>query len=461
MERQTRRQFLLAGLAVVGGAALGSAGVTAPDVAYFPRFSPTTPVSDAGDRIAGIDTRWPIKRVVYLMLENRSFDHVFGSFPGADGATVGDLHGKEEPLRPAPEWLPGDLPHDHPAALENLDGGAMDNFVLPAYHELGTLFAYSQLTEADVPSYWRWAREFVLCDNFFSSVLGPSYPNHLFFVAGQSGGTYDTPERARYVSFPNGGQYKSWGCDTPRDVLVRVAGGGRTRPCFDFTTVGDQLEGARIPWAYYAPQPNERGYVWSAYNSFPRYVATDLWTRRIRPVDSLLDHIDRGALPAVTWVTPRFELSDHPPWSTAHCHNWVTEVVNAIMRSAMWRDTAIFLTWDEWGGFYDHVLPPKVDALGLGIRVPMLLISPYARRGEVDHAVGEFSAPLKFIQDNWGLPHHTARIRWSHNFSHVFDFRTGPRPPGPFGIPARATGDPFRLPGYVVRRQQRYHHVSG
>jgi phospholipase C len=147
----------------------------------------------------------------------------------------------------------------------------------------------------------------------------------------------------------------------------------------------------------------------------------------------------------VTWITPRFQLSDHPPFSTKHAHNWVTEVVNAIMRSEMWEDIAIFITWDEWGGLYDHVAPPALDHMELGFRVPLLVISPYARRGYIDDAFGEFSSPLRFIADNWGLPHLTPRIASSHDFSHVFDFRRPPRKPDP-RPPTRATGRFYEFP---------------
>ena len=148
-------------------------------------------------------------------------------------------------------------------------------------------------------------------------------------------------------------------------------------------------------------------------------------------MDDLLRDIEAGTLPPVTWVTPRFRLSDHPPFSTKHAHNWVTDIVNAVMRGPLWDDVAIFVTWDEWGGLYDHVRPPKVDEVDLGFRVPMLVISPYARRGYVDDARGDFSSPLRFISDNWGLPHLTSRIEASHNFEHVFDLRGAPRPPEP------------------------------
>jgi phospholipase C len=414
----------------------------------MPAAAPAHPVIGRRARdIEGMDTRWPIKRVVYVMLENRSFDHVFGAFPGVEGATTGNRLGREVPLMKCPQWLPGDLPHTHPVAVASVNDGRMDNFALPEESLISAVFAYSQLEPVDIPNYWHWAREFVLCDNFFASVLGPSYPNHLFFIAGQSGGTFDNPEDVELMPLPGGGTYKSWGCDSSPEafVAVRHPDGSVTtqRPCFSFTTVGDQLEGAGVSWGYYAAEPGEPGYFWSAYNSFPEVLETERWVRHVRPVDALLEHIRLAALPAVTWVTPRFELSDHPPWSTSHAHNWVTDVVNGIMRSPMWRHTAIFITWDEWGGFYDHVPPPQLDGVGLGIRVPMLVISPYAKRGYIDHALGEFSSPLKFIQDNWGLPHHTARIAATHNFAHVFDFNRRPRSPDPRPRKKDAIGRPY------------------
>jgi len=153
---------------------------------------------------------------------------------------------------------------------------------------------------------------------------------------------------------------------------------------------------------------------------------TDLWGQHIRDVDHLVGDIRAGRLPSVTWVTPRYEFSNHPPYSTIWGQNWATSVINAIMRSPMWPSTAVFVTWDEWGGTYDSVIPPKVDALGLGMRVPMLVISPWANAGMIDHEVGEFSSPHKLIADNFGLDYLSDRVRGTHNFEHVFDF-TRPR----------------------------------
>jgi phospholipase C len=129
----------------------------------------------------------------------------------------------------------------------------------------------------------------------------------------------------------------------------------------------------------------------------------------------------------MTWVTPKFEVSEHPEYSFCEGENWTTEVINAIMRSPMWKDTAIFLVWDDYGGFYDHVPPPQVDGFGFGIRVPLLVISPYAREGYVDHTLGEFSSVLRFVEDNWGLTQLTHRDRDAFNLSGAFDFTQEPR----------------------------------
>ncbi len=416
--RVTRRQFLSRSLTVAAGALLGASS---------DRTSPfgAPPLRPVFQDPTSLDTFWPIKRVIYMMLENRSFDHVFGRFPGARGTRVGVRDGREVPLVRAPLRLPGDLPHDHRAALVDLAGGNLDGF---AQDQVSDVWAYSQHAEADVPSYWRWAREFVLCDNFFASALGPSHPNHLFFIAGTSGGTFDNPENLKPIA---GQRSKSWGCDANADayVFVKDERGMLTkhRTCFTFPTIGESLSANGVGWAYYAPTRDQIGYIWNAYNAIERVFYSDLWNRHIRPVDRLLVDIRNAALPAVSWVVPRDAVSDHPPLSTYTSHEWVTTIVDAVMNSAMWSHTVLFLTWDEWGGFYDHVPPPAVDAVGLGFRVPMLVISPFAHRGYIDDAVGEFSTPLRFVSDNWGLPYLTERIRQTHGFEHVFDFRRTPR----------------------------------
>ena len=256
----------------------------------------------------------------------------------------------------------------------------------------------------------------------------------------------DNPENILTKHLNDGRVFKSWGCDAYGDgvfVYTQEGDGAPTKhsTCFGFDTVGEQLSRRDIDWAFYSAEPYQAGYIWQAYSAIePVYTNQELWDEHIWPVDDLIRDIEAGTLPSVTWVTPRFQLSDHPPFSTKHAHNWLTDIVNAIMRGPLWQDTAIFITWDEWGGLYDHVLPPQLDGVSLGFRVPMLVISPYAKRGYVDDALTEFSAPLRFVADNWDLPYLTDRIRGSHNFAHVFDFDSKPRPPEPRSH-VRATND--------------------
>jgi len=402
----------------------------------------TVPPADLGDRPARVDatsfeTRWPIKHVVFVIKENRTFDNLFGRFPGANGATTGWDRGEVRPLTPAIDRIPEDIKHCYECALQAWNGGKMDGFA--TIGDPADRYAYTQYGPEDLPAYWRWAREFVLGDNFFASAQGPSFPNHLYTIAAQSGGTHDNPvqdlglmrERHRET-----GLFKAWGCDSVEGSYVKVEDREgvekRIPPCFDFLTEADLLMRAGIPWAYYSATNMQSGYLWSAYDAV-RHIREDeeLWQTHVFPVDNVVQDIEDGLLPPVTWVTPRFELSEHPEYSFCHGQNWSTKVINAIMRSPMWKDTAIFLTYDDYGGFYDHVPPPQVDRFGFGIRVPLLVISPYAKRGYVDNTLGEFSSVLRFIEDNWGLSQLTHRDRNADNLTTAFDFAQEPRPPLP------------------------------
>jgi phospholipase C len=159
-----------------------------------------------------------------------------------------------------------------------------------------------------------------------------------------------------------------------------------------------------------------------------------------------VEDIRRNALPPVTWITPRFELSEHPEYNFCHGENWSTKVIDAVMRSDMWKDTAIFLTWDDYGGFYDHVPPPQVDDFGFGIRVPMLMLSPYAKEGKVSHELGEFSSVLRFIEDNWNLSTLTRRDRTATPLLSSFDFSQEPRDPEPLPLRTDCEGPVYLEP---------------
>jgi phospholipase C len=385
-----------------------------------------------GPPASSIKTTWPIKHVVFVVLENRSFDHFFGKFPGANGTTSGMRNGKKVPLTQASWVIPQDVPHAYSDAIADWNHGNMDGF---GHHVAGydSDAAYTQMDPDQIPNLWAWAKRFVLGDNFFASVLGSSFPNRLFTIAADSAGTRDGPNaRAPRPS----GQAKSWGCDAPEAEKVQVydqEGDPMSEPpCFDIPTEGDLLTKAGIPWASYSAESTQNGYIWSAYNSIRHIRNTKEW-EHIRPVDDVVDDINNDRLPSVTWIAPRFEDSQHPKFRTSVCEgeNWLTDVVNAVMKSDMWKDTAIFVSWDEWGGFYDHVAPQQVDQFGLGFRVPLLVISPYAISGKVDHHWGEFSSVLRFIEDNWGLSQLTERDENAGDLSYDFSFTQKPAKPDP------------------------------
>jgi phospholipase C len=437
----SRRRFLTtSGLALAGATLYACTGGGRKSSVVAPT---------ATRSVTSTDTRWPIKRVVYVMPENRSFDNIYGSFPGARGATTGLKFGEEVPLTASPHWLPGDLPHDRAAFLLSVDGGAFDGF---GTGQFGDPWAYTTFEPDAVPVYWQLAQDYVLSDHFFASVGGPSYPNHLFFVAGQCGGALDNPENIE-VRTDEHGQFKSWGCDAVGEdvfVLVKDDKGNLTKhsTCFDFRTVPEQLEEIGVSWAYYSASPYQSGYFWNALNAISGVFHTDLWRdETIRPVDRIVDDIRQEKLPAVTWVTPRFELSGHPPESTCFAQTWLAGIVNAVMESDAWEHTALFISWDMWGGLYDHVPPREMDDIGNGFRVPSLVVSPYARKGYVDDAQADHCAPLKFVEDNWGLPYLTDRIEGSHNFEHVFDFGRNPRTDARPTPEIACYGSPWKYPG--------------
>ena len=221
-----------------------------------PVVAPTATAS-----VVATDTRWPIKRVIYVMMENRSFDNLYGRFPGAAGATVGVKFGQEVPLTPSPHWLPGDIPHDRAAHLNDVNGGSYDGF---GNGQFGDPWAYTQFEETSIPNYWSWAKDYVLCDNFFASVGGPSYPNHFFFVAGQSGGALDNPENIKTRQLQDGRTFKSWGCDAVgKDVFVLVKDEQGTSPSTTRASRSrrcrEQLESAGVSWAYYSALPGQPG----------------------------------------------------------------------------------------------------------------------------------------------------------------------------------------------------------
>ena len=418
--------------------------------------APQAHIGVADDEVdaAAPTARFPIKHVIFLVKENRTFDNYFGRFPGANGTTTGTLHdGSVVPLEPLPDRVSPDIDHSWRGALTAYDHGRMDGFDLLAGGKPNQgLHGYTEASQEDIPNYWTLAQQFVLSDNFFSSLHGPSFPNHLYTIAAQSGGVMNNPNQKT----PNGPPAplvrprqdpgvpgleprnvppitsgSAWGCDSDPTSRVSVLDQEgtieRIYPCLDFETMGDELTAAHVSWKMYAPTEGSAGYIWSVYDAIRHIRAEPAWKRHIVPVDQFAADAANGRLPAVSWISTPSSVSEHPPSSTCVGENWTVGLLEALASGRDWPSSATFITWDDFGGFYDHVPPQQIDQYGLGFRVPLLVISPYARSGYIDHAQSEFSSVLKFIESDFGVANLTDRDLNTTDFSQVFDFTQQPR----------------------------------
>lgn len=372
-----------------------------------------------------------IQHIVFIIKENRSFDNYFGTFPGADGATTGKIStGEVIPLGQTPDRTPHDLCHSFFCATQSIDGGNMDRFDMVYQGNVnGTMLPYTQLREQDIPNYFALAKQFVLADRMFSSLEGASFPNHLYTIAGDSGGAVQNPADPLN---PNNSGIVTWGCDSDSVTTVLMVdddGDVSTKfPCFDIPTLGDRLEAAGISWKSYAPGAGQPGYMWSTYDAIDHIRNTSLWAEHVVPDTQFATDALNGNLPAVSWVVTG-TASEHPNASSCVGENWTVTQLNAIMHGPDWASTAVFITWDDFGGFYDHVPPPILDQYGLGPRVPLLIISPYAKSGYISHTQYEFSSVLRLIEERYSLQSLSTRDAGASDMLDSFDFSQKPQPP--------------------------------
>jgi phospholipase C len=356
-----------------------------------------------------------IRHTVFLINENHTFDNYFGTFPGADGTTTGLLStGQWIPLSPMPDSYPaGNLCNGWDRSLQAMDGGKMDKFDVISG---GTWSAYTQATPEEIPNYWAYAQRFTLADRYFTSVHGPSLPNHLFALAAQSGGAIDDGGNPGPGTDCDG---SSWGTVT---VIDQHGNRSQQARCFHFKTLPDALQEAGISWKYYGENGGFLSIIASIRN-------TNLWNEGIAPPTQFFADAKSGHLPAVSWLIPPGEYSEHPPGSMCEGENWSVSVLNAVMQGPDWNSTVVFVTWDDFGGFYDHVAPPQVDQFGLGPRVPLLIISPYAKAEYVSHTVYDHTSVLKFIETRYGLRPLTSRDAAASNMLDSFNFAQTPQAP--------------------------------
>ncbi|GAC1321739.1 MAG: hypothetical protein NVS2B16_04790 [Chloroflexota bacterium] len=407
----------LCAIAAVGTASHDDARVLASRVVPPPEPAPARPG----------EARYPIKHIVIIDKENHSFDNIFGRFPGADGATTaGVASGKTYSLNHTPDHTLLDIGHAGDSAAFAMNQGRMDRFdQLPGAIQNGHDIADSQYFAADIPNYWRYARAFTLDDHFFTTISGPSFPNHLVTIAATSANTVDNPR---------GQIHHAWGCDGgPYSIVTtvdpRTGHRALVKPCFDLPTLADTMQRYHVSWKYYAPGPYKSGYIWSSFDAIRHIRYSHLWHDNVPSDTQFIKDAQANRLPAVSWLVTNEEKSEHPPYSMCVGENWTVDQINAVMKSKQWKSTLIVMTWDDFGGFYDHVAPPKLDYISLGPRVPTIIISPYARPHFVDHHRMEFDSILKFIEDAYGLPSLTDRDAHATSLWTSLNFSQRPLPP--------------------------------
>ena len=392
-----------------------------------------------------------IKHVIIIMQENRSFDSYFGTFPGAEGFPMES--GVPSVCNPDPknggcikpyhdpQDANGGGPHGEKAALAAIDDSKMDGFVAQAVSTTAAprgrrgclpgntpvcdpsspsdVMGYHD--EREIPNYWTYARTFVLQDHMFEPNASWSLPEHLFQVSAWSAycTEHDKPESCtNALQAP--GMPPDFGGRTNAAFGGEARNGPRgTRPIYAWTDLTYLLHKSHVSWGYYVvkgtepdceddsqvncPPVKQNARTPGIWNPLPYFdtVKDDGELDRIQPIENFYEQARKGTLPAVAWVVPSGEVSEHPPALVSAGQAFVTGLINAVMKGPNWNDCAIFLSWDDWGGFYDHVVPPKVDENGYGLRVPGLVISPYAKKGFIDKQILSFDAYLKFIEDDF------------------------------------------------------------
>ena len=393
-------------------AAAATAAVIATALAAAPLAQGTAAAAD-GSHLPST----PIHHFVVLMQENHTFDSYFGTYPGADGIPKGVCMPVDPASGPKPCVRPFhignqsiiDLDHSESSAIGDVDRGRMDGFVRAQNIRTGDgSQAMGYYDASDVPFYWNVADRYVLFDHFFSSSLGGSFLNHVYWVAAGAGNATQ--------SVPLGG--------------------------LKLTTIFDRLQQAGVSWKFYVqnydPAINYRTLprltnanrasqaVWSPLLDIPRFLDNPSLSSHIVNLSQYYTDLRNGTLPAVAYIAPS-GASEHPPGSLVTGQRFVRGLVNSLMTSSSWDSSAFLEAYDDWGGWYDHVLPPRRDAHGDGLRVPAMLISAYARRHYIDHTRLDFTSMLKFIEQNWNLRPLTRLDATAGSMMGAFNFGQQPR----------------------------------
>ncbi|HEV3092160.1 MAG TPA: alkaline phosphatase family protein [Candidatus Cybelea sp.] len=441
---------------LAAAAALAGCGGTAP--AQLPALQRATvaarPAPSRAPSTALAARSMPIKHVVILLQENRTFDNLFHGYPKARWARFGyDHYGAEVKLFPLPLMTPWDPAHEYANWLVEYNGGGMNGF------DLETLvtgsgapkdFAYGYARQRDVKPYWDLAREGVLGDETFADHRSQTYAAHLYAIAGAAGPISKSEPDWYVADNPLGGtSCADLGSGEAVDIETGATNLNYTT-CFDFPTIGDLLTKRGISWRYYVSAADKESII-DSYASISHVFNGKEYANVISPETTVLSDVDNGTLASVSWVMAAYANSDHPGQNVPSSNGptWISSVVNAIGMSRYWKDTAIVLTYDDWGGWFDHVKPATFDYYEPGFRIPLVIVSPYARRGYISHHVHYTGSILHFIEYVYGLRSlHKSDAR-SDRFDDCFDFTQRPLPyilvPPPSSVQSLFESD---LPAY-------------
>ncbi len=386
-----------------------------------------------------------ITHIVYIVQENRSFDNLFHNYPGADTVSSGkNSHGQTIVLHPvglsahydidhsaeamfaACNAPPGDLPGTH-CRMNGFDREQYYN----AHGILHPQYTYTPAGESK--PYFAMAREGALADHMFQSQIDESFVAHQYIIAAQAQWAVNLPS-----SF-------YWGCEVSDNRVGTITAqrtfGLSISACFNYTTLGDELDHAHRTWRFYASRYGSAssgdGGTWSSYQAIDHIYNGPDWTQDvISPNWRFITDVRAGKLANFTWITPVCDDSDHVNCPGGYGPSWVAALVNTVGESKFWNSTAIFIQWDDWGGLYDHVAPPYMNRDSLGFRVPLVMLSPYIRRGHISHVRFETASVLRFAEDLWGLPQMAPADRRAYSpAKDNFDFTQKPLPFIPIAAP--------------------------
>ncbi len=376
-----------------------------------------------------------IQHVVIIVQENRSFNNLFYGFPGAKTATYGyDTHGNKIELQPVGLETYWDIEHDLGGFLAACNGtgsypgtDCQNNGFDNEYSGCGSYCPnknppYSYVPHTETRPYFFMGKHYVLADEMYASNLdASSFISHQYIIAGQASSA---------VNFPS----SWWGCPgvSSGDYIYTLTQertiGGTIPMCWNNETLGDEMDKAGLSWAFYASQYDGDGGIWSAYQNISYvYNGPDWDNDVISPQTNFFNDVSNGKLRDLSWITPTCANSDHAGCGSKTGPAWVASLVDAIGQSKYWDSTAIFIFWDDYGGWYDPQPPALVDYDGLGMRLPMLIVSPYAKRGFIDHTHFEHGSILKFVEDTFGLARMTASDKRAKSPDDAFDFNKPPR----------------------------------